>query len=217
MGIDATWTALLRSTLDGAHAERFGNAPPMLIERARASALGRRMLARRLENESPPLFAIESAGDCGWVTRHPLALFSGERLRGTALDLGALAFSPALRARVHRDEVMRLRAAIGVARLSFVLSADPWQGVVPEAVRHCAMTGLARALDDTEALAELVRQRGRIELYAYSAQLHPLLGERVKLAFAPLASGERSDAWLPAPAVARYLAAAGASAAEMRQ
>jgi len=218
VAVDATWTALLRSTLDGAHVERFGDAPQMLVERARASALGRRMLARRLQNESPPLFAIESSSECSsWVARHPWALFSGERLRGTALDLGALAFAPALRARVNRNEVLLLRAAIGAARLSFVLSTDPWQGVVPEAVRHCAMTGLARVLDDADALAELVRQRGRIELYAYSALLHPLLGERVKLAFPPLPAGERSDAWLPTTAVAQYLAAADASAAETRQ
>jgi len=216
MAVDARWTALLRSTLDGAHAERFGDAPPLLVERARASRLGRRMLVRRLERESPLLFALDAANDCEWIPRHPWALFSGERLRGAAFDLGALAFAPALRAKVGRDEVLTLREAIGAARLSFVLSSDPWQRAVPEAVRHCAVTGLARVLDDAAALADLVRHRGRIELYAYSASLNPMLGERVKLAFAPLPAGERSDVWLPPDAVARYLAAAGTTATEAR-
>jgi len=217
VGIDATWTALLRSTLDSAHVARFGGAPQELVERARASALGRRMLAQRLQSESQPLFTLESADDCAWVTQHPWALFSGERLRGTAFDLGALAFAPALRSKVNRRDVLALREALGIARLSFALAADPWQGAAaPEAVSHCAMAGLARVLGKPEAIAELVRQRGRIELYAYSANLHPLLGERIKLAFPPLSAGERSDAWLPAATVAQYLVA-GASAAETRQ
>jgi len=218
MGVDANWTALLRSSLDGAHAERFGSAPAALIERARTSVLGRRALACRLQNQAPQLFAVGSAGDCSWAALHPWAFFSGERLRGSAFDLGALAFAPALRTRVNRDEVLLLREAIGAARIGFALSTDPWAGAVPEAVRHCAMTGLARLLDEPGGeVAERVRQRGRIELYAYAAQLHPLLGERVKLAFAPSHSGERSDAWLPATAVAHYLAAAGSTAAEVRQ
>jgi len=205
---------MLRSTLDGAHAGRFGDTPPALIERARASALGRRMLARRLADEAPSLFALAGARGCEWAAHHSWATFSGERLRGTAMDLGALAFSPALRARVGRNDVLRLRETIGAARLSFVLSTDPWNGTVPETVRHCAVTGLARVIGDADALAELVRLRGRIELYAYSANLHPLLGDRVRLAFPPLATGERSDAWLPPAAVAKYLAAAGAIALE---
>jgi len=213
MSVDASWTVLLRSALDGAHADRFG-VPPALIERARTSTLGRRMLARRLENESQPLFALASASGCEAALQHPIAFFSGERLRGAAFDLGALAFAPALRARVARDEVLLMRESIGAARLSFVLSADPWPQGVPEAVRHCAMTGLARAMADAETLADRVRHRGRIELYAYSSNLEPLLGERVKLAFAPLTAGERSDAWLPPAAVARYLDAANDGAPE---
>jgi hypothetical protein len=213
MAIDANWTALLKSTLDGAHASRFGDAPPALVERARTSPLGRRMLAQRLEQISPLLFDLAAANDSGWVEQHPASLFSGERLRGAALDLGALAFSPALRARVERSEVLRLREAIGAARMSFALTTDPWRGVIPDGVRHCAMTGLARVIENADAIAELLRQRGRVELFTYAANQHPLLAERIKLAFPPASAGERRDAWLPPETVAQYLGAARESAA----
>ncbi|MEP7042842.1 MAG: hypothetical protein ABI843_07245 [Dokdonella sp.] len=213
MGPDAHWVALLKSTVDGAHASRFSDATPALVEHARSSPIGRRMLALRLVGESPALFGLPAANEAAWIERHPAALFSGERLRGAALDLGALAFSPALRARVERNEVLRLREAIGAARVSFALSTDPWRGALPDAVRHCAMAGLARVLDDADAIAELVRQRGRIELFTYAAGLHPLLGERVALAFPLASAGERRDIWLPAATVAHYLDAASESAA----
>ncbi|HEY0233344.1 MAG TPA: hypothetical protein VGC55_19000 [Dokdonella sp.] len=214
MAADAHWIALLKSTVDGAHASRFSDATPALVEHARSSALGRRMLALRLESEAPALFNLPSAAnDPAWIEHHPAALFSGERLRGAALDLGALAFSPALRARVERSEVLRLREAVGAARLSFALSTDPWRGGLPDAVRHCALAGLARVLHDAEAIAELVRQRGRIELFTFASARHPLFGERVALAFPPVTAGERRDVWLPAATVAHYLEAAGESAA----
>lgn len=216
MAVDANWAALLKSTLDSAHAGRFSDATPSLIEHARSSPLGRRMLALRLQEEAPLLFRLPAANDSAWIESHPAALFSGERLRGAALDLGALAFSPALRTRVDRSEVLRLREAIGAARLSFALATDPWRGAIPEAVRHCAMTGLARALDDIDTLAERVRQRGRVELFTYTTSLHALLGERVKLAFPPPSAGERRDAWLPPETVAQYLGAASESAAVAR-
>lgn len=217
MAADPHWVALLKSTLDGAPTSRFADANAELVERARGSALGRRMLALRLQDEAPLLFRLDAANDAAWIERTPVALFSGERLRGAALDLGALAFSPALRARVERSEVLRIREAIGAARLSFALSTDPWRGRVPEAVRHCAIAGLERALDDARALGELLRQRGRIELFTYSSNLHALLGERVRLAFAPTRTGERRDAWLPAGAVAHYLDAASESAADAQR
>lgn len=213
MAVDAHWNALLKSTLDGVPAARFADATVPLIEHARSSPLGRRMLALRLQDESPLLFRLQAANDSAWVGHHPAALFSGERLRGAALDLGALAFSPALRARVERSDVLRLREAIGAARLSFVLAADPWRGTVPEGVRHCAVAGLARVIENADAIDELLRQRGRIELCTYAANLHALLGERVKLAFPPSGMDERRDAWLPAETVALYLGAAGESAA----
>ena len=87
MALDANWTALLRSSLDGAPAERFG-ATTALIEHARSTALGRRMLALRLQDESPQLFRLPAAAnDAAWISLHPAALFSGERLRGAALDV----------------------------------------------------------------------------------------------------------------------------------
>lgn len=217
MALDANWAALLRSSLDGAPAERFG-ATTALIEHARNSVLGRRMLALRLQDESPQLFRLPAAAnDAAWIPLHPAALFSGERLRGAALDLGALAFSPALRARVDRSEVLRLRSVLGAARIAFALGNDPWRGALPDAVRHCAVSGLARVIHDADALLELVRQRGRIELYAHASALHAMLGERIRLAFAPMPAGERRDAWLPPKAVARYLEAATQSATEAGQ
>ena len=214
MAADAHWVALLKATVDGAPASRFADATPALVEHARSSVLGRRMLALRLQQEAPALFGLPgAANESAWIEQHASALFSGERLRGAALDLGALAFSPALRARVERSEVLRLREAVGAARLSFALSTDPWRGGLPDAVRHCALAGLARVLHDAEAISELVRQRGRIELFTYASAQHPLFGERVALAFPPAAAGERRDIWLPAATVAHYLDAAGESAA----
>lgn len=213
MTSDPAWTALLKSTLDGAHATRFGDIPPALIERARMSPIGRRMLSLRIERSAPAMFDLSAANEAEWIERNPVSLFSGERLRGAALDLGALAFSPALRSRVDRSEVLRLREAIGAARVSFALGTDPWKGAIPDDVRHCAMAGIGRVIDSAAAIAELLRQRGRVELFSWAANRHPLLAERIKLAFPVIAAGERRDAWLPASTVERYLEAARESAA----
>ncbi len=214
MAADAHWTALLKSTVDGAHAARFSGATPALVEHARNSVLGRpHARAAPAERGAGVVQPAGGGQRFGLDRRHPAALFSGERLRGAALDLGALAFSPALRARVERSEVLRLREAVGAARLSFALSTDPWRGSLSDAVRHCALAGLARVLHDGEAIANLVRQRGRIELFTYASAQHPLFGERVALAFPPAAAGERRDVWLPAASVTHYLEAACESAA----
>ncbi len=204
---------MLKSTLDGAHASRFGDMPAALVERARISLIGRRMLALRIERSAPEMFDLSAANEAEWISRNPVALFSGERLRGAALDLGALAFSPALRSRVDRSEVLRLREAIGAARVSFALGTDPWSGAVPDDVRHCAMAGIGRVIDNAAAITELLRQRGRVELFTWAANRHPLLAERIKLAFPVASAGERRDAWLPARTVERYLDAARESAA----
>lgn len=208
MSADAAWNALLRAALDGAHHERFANLPPVLIERARRSRTGRRLLLRYLMPQTPQLFSGAVDFDADLLDRHPWAVWSGEHLRGAAADLGALALSPALRACVDRACVLRLRRAISAARFAFALSFDAWPAQVPEAIEKQARQALAKVIENPAAIAQLVARRGRIELTAYAERFLPAMAERVRLAFpARRRNGFQGKAWLPARAVARYLAA----------
>lgn len=159
-----------------------GALPDELLQRARRSRLGRRLLARDLlgQGAASALLAPRPGHDAGNLpTRWPRA-----RIGRLSRDLGVLAYAPVIRAEVRREPVRRLKRALGN---SYLLALDPsvWDAqVAPEAGRRLA-SSFERALggdpaDDAPLLA-LFAAQGRHELRAWAAQRDPALGEWVAL------------------------------------
>src|SRR5690554_5079176 len=100
---------------------------PSLVEQARDSALGRRMLAGWLA--AGPAISLLGPDP----SRDPDAVRSRwRRTRVEALcrDLGILAHAPAIRAEVRREPVRRLKAALGNSYL-LALDQSVWDGKLP--------------------------------------------------------------------------------------
>lgn len=153
--------------------------PADLLRRARASRLGRRLLARGLIADGlvDALLAPRPGNDPATVAmRWPKA-----RLERLARDLGVLAHAPAIRGEVRREPVRRLKRALGN---SYLLALDPsvWDAQLPAPTVRQLATALEQALaegggeDDTPVLALFARQ-GRQELRAWAARRDPALGE----------------------------------------
>lgn len=138
-----------------------------LLARARASALGERILSRWLlqDGHAHALLAPNPERDIareaiGWP-RAQLALLTR--------DLGVLAFAPAIRSEVGRDAVRRLKQALGNSYL-LALDRTVWDGRVEAqavATMHDALRA-AMSRDDAShaALYALLDAQGRAELRA---------------------------------------------------
>lgn len=161
--------------------------PPELLRRARASGLGRRLLARGLlaDGLADALLAPRPGHDPATISmRWPKA-----RVERLARDLGVLAHAPAIRGEVRREPVRRLKRALGN---SYLLALDPsvWDAQLPPATVRQLAGGLEQALaaggadDDATVLALFARQ-GRHELRAWAARRDPALGEWVALLHPP--------------------------------
>ncbi|TKS55078.1 hypothetical protein E4582_10100 [Luteimonas yindakuii] len=157
--------------------------PPDLLRRARASRLGRRLLARGLIGDGAvdALLAPRPGHDPATIAmRWPKA-----RVERLARDLGVLAHGPAIRGEVRREPVRRLKRALGN---SYLLALDPsvWDAQLPPAVVRELGAGLEQALvaggaDDDAPLLALFARQGRQELRAWAAHRDPALGEWVAL------------------------------------
>jgi len=160
------------------------SAPPSpeLLQRARDSALGRRMLARWLMRDvgiGGALLAPRPDGAlAAAVVRWPRA-----RLATLLRDVGALAYAPVIRAEVRREPVRLLRRALGNSYL-LALDKQVWDGQVPPPVAARLRAALATTLagtPDAAALHALLDHQGRCELHAWAAQVDPALAEWVLL------------------------------------
>lgn len=169
-----------------ADADEHATAPlsPELLERARGSVLGRRMLARWLMRDSgigDQLLAPRPGGAlAAAVLRWPRA-----RLALLVRDVGALAYAPAIRAEVRREPVRLLRRAL---ENSYLLALDKhvWDGDMEAPVAAQLRAALSAALakgPDAGALHALLDHQGRGELNAWAAQDDPALAEWVLLQF----------------------------------
>jgi hypothetical protein len=198
-----TWAALRTATLDEADAGWFGVAPP-LVDRARASRLGRRMLARRLASHGAPvLFGTLPRSTPQSIAVSMWALWPSQRLRAIAWDLGAIALGPALRAVVRREAVLRVRSVLGEERYALALASAP--NVATAADREHRV--LSKSLASDETLGAAVRRLGFGEFLAFARALHPACAERVLVGEAPGSVPETKLAWLDASRVATHLAA----------
>jgi len=199
-----TWSALRARALDEADAGWFGSLAPIIVERARHSRLGRRILSRRLAAQGAPvLFGTLPRSTPQAIAVSPWAAWPGERIRAIAWDLGAIALAPALRAVVRREAVLRVRAVLGEARYALALASA--SHVATGSDREHRM--LAKSLASDEVLGKAVRRLGFAELVAFARGVHPACAERVLLGEAPGSIPESRLAWLDGARVATHLAA----------
>lgn len=202
---ELSWPVLQTVALDGAHPAWFGEMDSALLAEARGSASGRRLLARELAQRAAPVLF----GSFPAVLPHALSgnhwmMLSGERLAALALDLGGLALSPAIRTRIERAQVLRLRRVLGAQRYAQVL------GAAREDTMHLdqMQDDLDRALASDEDLASLIHRTGLAEWLAFVAPLHPVAVERLRLFAAPGDAMAATTPRLEAADIARHLALA---------
>lgn len=159
---------------EGAQAQPIASE---LLARARASALGERLLARWLAaGPAPALLAPTPQREIGQAAvRWPRS-----RLAPLLRDLGVLAMAPAIRAEVGRDAVRRLKQALGSSYL-LALDRTVWNGRVPAQTRLALGAALHTALlagdDEHAALYALFDRQGRAELRAWAREHDRALGE----------------------------------------
>lgn len=153
-----------------------------LLQRARDSALGRRMLARWLMRDiGGALLAPRPDG----AVAAPVVRWPRVRLASLLRDLGALAFAPAIRAEVRREPVRQLRRALGNGYL-LALDKQVWGGKVQAPVAAQLRGALGAALGDASddaPLQALLDHQGRGELHAWAAQGDPSLAEWMQLQY----------------------------------
>lgn len=185
----------LYATVDG------GPVEDALLVRARASALGERILSRWLlqDGHAQALLAPNPERDIAReAVRWPRA-----QLALLARDLGVLAFAPAIRSEVGRDAVRRLKQALGN---SYLLSLDRtvWDGRVDAqatATLHDALRAAMPADDPSHAvLYALLDTQGRAELRASEDPELGAIGEWALL-LQPRGQGDPPSNVLPAAQV----------------
>jgi hypothetical protein len=209
---EVAWAGVQRVALDGAHPAWFRPLDDALLARARASRTGRRLLARGLlaEGAAPQLFGNLSASLPVALADQRWLFWSTPVLEELALDLGALAFGPAIRRRVERVDVLRLRRVLGARRYADALKPAAGRGEASDAMRDV----LGAALADDDLLAAMLRRRGWMEWIAFAGARHPVLVERLRLCAAPRTGADRIESGgaarlLDDAAIATHLAGAG--------
>ncbi|WP_187471056.1 hypothetical protein [Luteimonas viscosa] len=177
--------ALLADVHPAWYADEAGQAlDPQLVERARTSALGQRLLVRAL----PPAFLdgllAPRPGDRTHMAtprRWPPA-----RLRALVRDLGVLAYAPLIRAEVRREPVRWLRATLGNSYL-LALDRTVWDGRLDQATRARlsaeweTLLAAPGFLTDPSLLGDLLDRQGRGELHAWASRRHRMLADWARL------------------------------------
>jgi hypothetical protein len=183
-------------TIDRIHPSWLPEIAPELGSAARVSPQGRRWLANRLSEVSPPLFSLPAASSPTALALHQARWFMTllQNPLECALDLGSLALAASVRTVITRAGVSKLRTVLGPTRYSRVLSGPG------EATNAAATAGSVSAPED---LSERLIRCGAHELAAYAAFLHPALAASVRLSF-------ECNWWdtLPAPLLTPAVAAA---------
>lgn len=147
---------------------------PVLLERARASRTGRRLLAHWLATEAGPLLAPAPGRDPGAVA----AKWPRQVLAPLLRDVGVLACAPAIRGEVGREPVRQLKAVLGNSYL-LALDRSVWDGETETATAVLLRQELADALAAGDARAArlhaLFDRHGRAELRAWAERRDPAL------------------------------------------
>ena len=153
-----------------------------LLQRARSSPLGRRLLAGALAaGPAAHLLAPSPNGFMDLVTR-----WSRARLGALHRDLGVLAYAPAIRAEVGREAVKQLKAQLAGSYL-LALDRSIWDARVEPGLQASLCRALADAMHAPQRLSELFEFQGRAELQAWAVQREPALADWARLLHAPAA------------------------------
>lgn len=156
-----------------------------LLQRARSSRLGRRLLAGALaDGPAADLLAPSPEGFSVLIARWTRA-----RLSGLHRDLGVLAYAPAIRAEVGRDAVRRLKTVLASSYL-LALDRSVWDGKIDASLQSRLASTLASALATGDAfdthLFEALELQGRAELQAWARQREPALADWAQLVYPPV-------------------------------
>ena len=160
-------------------AKRLINVDAKLIEKARRTPLGQRMLARWLLADAPNLLAPHPAGLSNVIT-----LWSQERINHLVRDLGILAFAPAIRAEIGREPVRILKKALGN---SYLLALDKtiWDGNVSRselAEMRAELNAVLVASDSEDhGLYQVFEKQGRSEFLRWGKTHKQQLAEWMQL------------------------------------
>jgi hypothetical protein len=150
-------------------AQALDDAPPFvwpeysagLVQQAKTSQLGRRILAQALANgAAPALFG--GLGHIKLLQTQRWMAFDRSAMEHWALDLGALLFAPVMRLIVLRKPLIELKTAIGEERYARALQADLSQ--FDDAWVRSAKQLLQDALNVSGALVHLLISEGTQEL-----------------------------------------------------
>ncbi len=207
-GLQRRWQALVDRVAGEVDAGWLSDWPPALVRRARASRLGRRLIAERLaETIAPRLFGGHPAPSAATLAKHAWIYLPRAGLSAAIMEVGALSLSPAIHRVVARESVNRLRSALGDPRYRRAISV-PVSSASDRQVRAAWL-----ALDDCSESADAIRQRvcmrGLEELTCALADEHPVLLERLRVVHAPNASREQPEGWLSQRVVLATMSDAG--------
>ncbi len=162
---------------------------PRLLQKAKRSPLGQRLLSVWLMHDhAPRLFTPTPARNFGAIA----GKWSRSRLAWLVRDLGILAYAPAVRGEVRRDPVRRLRNLLGN---SYMLALDRsiWDGKVAPALEQRLGSSLGVVVASTtnrdDDIWELLELQGLQELRHWGATQEPELAEWAKLMAPPLPDG----------------------------
>ena len=207
-----------QALLDGLHATHFGELPPALLDPARQSVLGRRVLARMAMHRVPVLFAPDQERWQAWDSSESWMRWTPSRLQAFTRTLGALSLGPALRVIVERQAVLFVRDVLGTDAWRQAQLALAWKGNPPEAIRQMGAALLHRCGRDAQALLAAIDERGRIEFIGHAERRNAELATRLVLAYAQSPARPCSKAtWLPLSTVGDLLAAEAATDALLLQ
>jgi hypothetical protein len=167
------WFDLQNQVIERVHVSWLPQIAPELCLCARRTVTGRRWLANELSGSRSPLFGLpaESGPGCAHDLHRSqwLAVLLRDPLE-CALDLGSLALATTVRTVVTRPLVSRLRAVLGGERYE-------------RALRAPGLDATEEVSDTSGDIIDSLTRRGAHELAAYSASVHPALGESVKFCF----------------------------------
>lgn len=177
--------ALLSEVHPAWYASEGGPAfDPALVELARRTALGQRLLVRALPHDfRDGLLAPRPGADTQSTTLHR---WPRTRALALARDLGVLACAPMIRGEVRREPVRWLRKTLGNSYL-LALDRSIWDGRLERAT-HARLAAewdtLVAApgfLTDPSLLGTYLDRQGRGELHAWASRRNRPLADWMRL------------------------------------
>lgn len=175
-------TSLVNAALADVHGSWLPELDAALLQKARASAVGRRWLAASLSslelfNRPPALLGLEA----GPLLASNWWQYSLQLCSQPLLEIGAFTFIPVIRAAVLREQVLQWRRVLGRdTYLSLLKNSD---AMLQENVIQAAFQPDSNIVADDALLTERIRKTACFELLSYASAIHPLLRTRVALAF----------------------------------